>query len=249
MDLPSQIGLVSEWLGIIAVTMLFGTSRIFSMIRPLVFLFPRREGILSLYLFSGILVLGVLFFTPALIQPAIQYLPVEAITALLIFSIVCLVPFLLMILFRKQPMLSAGWSPHRLRPSIYFSFALIMITLFLRGTIFKLLDGVSALEVQILLVWIGIALVQETIFRGYMQPRLSGWVGKNKSWLLTASLFTIWSVPRFLFEPHPIFLPLPLSIGYTFFQGILLGWIYNKSGHVAAPGFYRAVSEWTYYLV
>jgi membrane protease YdiL (CAAX protease family) len=242
-------GVVSEWLGVVAVTMLAGTSARFKSIRPVAFVYPRREGILSLYIFSLILVLAVLFYTPALnAVPLVQILGLDELSGPLDLSLVCLLPFLLALIVRKQPALSTGWSSRNLNASLRLGLALVFLAVFLRGALYSLLDGVTSQEIQTLLLWIGIALAEETIFRGYLQTRLANWLGKYQGWILTALLFTLWNTPRFMLYPHPGAPTLVFSLAFTFFQGLLLGWIYLKNGHVAASGMYRAVSEWIFYL-
>ncbi len=228
--------------------MLVGTSPRFKNIRPIAFLYPRREGILSLYLFSLIFIFAVIYYTPAINpSPLIGLFFGRLLSAIFGFSLVCLVPFLIIMLVRKQPWRSAGWPADRLNSSLRLSLALVFLTIFLRGALYRLLDGVSRQEIQNLLLWLGIAVIEETIFRGYFQTRFSNWLGKNRGWLLTAFLFSAWNIPRFIFSPHPLMLTLPLSLAFTFLQGLLLGWIYIKNGHVAAGGIYSAVSAWITY--
>ena len=248
MNFPTLTGLISEWLGVIGLTMLIGTSPRFKNIRPIAFLYPRREGILSLYLFSLIFIFAVIYYTPALSpNPLIDLFFDSLLPGIFSFCLICLIPFLILMQVRKQPWRSAGWSADRLNMSLRLSLALVFLTIFLRGALFRLLDGVSWQEIQNLLIWLGIALIEETIFRGYLQTRFSNWLGKNRGWFLTAVLFSVWKIPRFMYSPHPLMLALPLSVAFTFLQGLLLGWIYYKNGHVAAGGIYSAVSAWISY--
>jgi membrane protease YdiL (CAAX protease family) len=247
LNFQAWAGVVSEWLGIVAVTMLAGTSARFKSLRPVAFVYPRREAILSLYLFSLILVLAVFFYTPAFnSNPLVVSLNLDELSGHLGLSLVCLLPFLLILAVRKQPALSTGWASRNLNASLRLGLALVFLAIFLRGALYRLLDGVTSREIQSLLLWIGIALAEETIFRGYFQTRFAIWLGKYQGWILAALLFTLWNTPRFILNPG---VPtLAFSVIFTFFQGLLLGWIYMKNGHVAASGIYRAVSEWIFFL-
>jgi len=230
--------------------MLIGTSPRFKNIRPIAFLYPRREGIFSLYFFSLIFIFAVIYYTPALSpSPLIDLFFDKLLQGIFWFCLVCLVPLLILIQVRKQPWRSAGWPADRLNSSLRLSLALVFLTLFLRGALYRLLDGISRQEIQNLLFWLGIALIEETIFRGFFQTRFSNWLGKNRGWFLTAFLFSVWNIPRFMYSPHPLLLTLPLSLAFTFLQGLLLGWIYTKNGHVAAGGIYSALSAWISYPI
>jgi membrane protease YdiL (CAAX protease family) len=55
-------------------------------------------------------------------------------------------------------------------------------------------------------------------------------------------LYTLWQLPgRIWVLP---FASLGVLLLVTLIQGLLLGWIMQKSGHVLAPILYRAVSLW-----
>jgi membrane protease YdiL (CAAX protease family) len=239
----SQMSLLltlSEWLGVAAIMLLLG-SRLHP--HPVKFRYPRREGLISLSLYGLILVIAVYMYTSggfvnllALISPQRQLYP------RLVLALVCLMPFALALAARRQPLRSAGWNRTGLGMALRLTVALVFLTIFLRGKIYALLNGITADEGLTLLIWIGISLAEESIFRGYLQLRLADWVGPRYGWILTALLYTLWQIPRLMSEPSMLLLNLGLALG----QGLVLGWVMHKSGHVLAPALYRAVSEWLF---
>ena len=118
-----------------------------------------------------------------------------------------------------------------------------MITLFLSGRIFSLFDGVNLQDIYTLLVWIGIGLVEETIFRGYMQPRLTAVWGMRIGWLATAGLYTLYIVPALVGRPDFL-----AQLGVVLAYSLTLGWIMLKTGHVLAGSLWRGISGWVRFL-
>lgn len=245
MNIQIIIPLLSEWLGAIAVTMLLGLSPRFKQARPLVFLYPRRETGVSITLFVVILALAFALYG-GLQNPAITGF-VEAMgepATRLAQAGLALIPFVLALAWRRQPLRSAGWNRALLGAALRLGIALIFLTLFLRGAIFRLLDGISPQEGSALLIWLGICLAEESIFRGYLQLRLSSMLGSRNGWLATAALFTLWHAPRLLAAPQTLL----LNLAFTAIQGLLLGWIAQKSRHVLGGALYRTASEWITFM-
>lgn len=93
-----------------------------------------------------------------------------------------------------------------------------------------------------LLIWLVLALAEETIFRGYIQLRLESYFGQKWGWLATAALYLLWQMPgRLWIMPLAEMWPTLLI---TLVQALLLGWVMRKSGHVLAPALYRAAAGW-----
>jgi membrane protease YdiL (CAAX protease family) len=143
---------------------------------------------------------------------------------------------------RKQPLLSVGWSRALLGASFRLAITLVFLTIFLRGKIFAILNGVSPDQGMALVLLVVIALAEETVFRGYIQLRLSSWLGEMAGWLTTALLYTIWQIPLLMLIDST--LPLPQRLALVAAQAVVLGWLMRRTGHVLAPAMYRAVSGW-----
>ena len=88
-------------------------------------------------------------------------------------------------------------------------------------------------------------MAEETVFRGYIQPRLISRLGEIPGWLLTSVVFALWQIPRLLGEPSQTLL---IGVGIGLVQGLVAGWVMQKTRHVLAPGLYRAISGWIAFL-
>jgi membrane protease YdiL (CAAX protease family) len=231
--------LLSEWLGAVAVVMLFALSPAFRR-RIIPFKYLQREALACAALFIVALIIA--FVLQGNIPPLnwltgqdLDPLWQRVALALVLVGLAGLALFI-----RRQPLRSAGWERIHIKPSSLLGLALVFMAAFLRGKIYSLLDGVSAREGIALLLWFVAAFAEETVFRGYLQLRLSAIFGDRYGWLVVVPLYMIWNLPRLLLDPAT----LPLSLLLLAVQGILLGWIARKSNGVLAPAMYRAVSEW-----
>jgi membrane protease YdiL (CAAX protease family) len=231
--------LLSEWLGAVAVMLLFALSPAFRR-RIIPFKYPQREAIACAALFIVGLIMA--FALQGNIPP-LDLLSGQQLDPLWQRVAIALVMVGLagMALFiRRQPLRSAGWERANFKPSSLLGIALVFMAAFLRGKIYSLLDGVSAREGIALLLWVVAAFAEETVFRGYLQLRLAAIFGDRYGWLAVVPLYMVWNLPRLLLDPAS----LPLSLVLLAVQGVLLGWIARRSNGVLAPAMYRAVSEW-----
>lgn len=236
MNLNPLLGQLSEWLGVIAVSMLAAISPRFQR-RPIVFKFNRREVLISLGLFALALLFSFIFYPMFL-----QALPGTQPVARLAIALLALLPFVVALLVRGQPWRSMGWGSQTWQPAGLVGLALAVLTLFLRGKVFTL-TKVSSADWLALLVWLVIALAEETVFRGYIQLRLGSAWGTWRGIAATALLYTIWRIPVSLVLSQNL-QTLLLSLLLILLQGLVLGYLMQKTGHVLAPGIYRAFSQW-----
>lgn len=239
MDNRALILTLSEWLGVVAVLMLAGLSPRLS-VPPVGFKYPRREGIVALSLFGLILAFRSLLAAGTMNSPIAVNLRSGGLDARLYIAVLGLVPFILALLIRRQPPRSAGWYAKALGGSLRVGLVLAALSIILRGKALSILNGVTPEETRSLLLWLGICLAEETIFRGYIQQRLSFWWGSRWGLPVVALLSLVWQLPLMLVSQQDIALNLALNAVHF----LLLGWIAQKSKHVIAPVLYRAVSEW-----
>ena len=244
MNINQILAVISEWLGVIAVTLILWLNPIFRR-PPVGFRYPRREGLVSFFLYILILILAFVFYSraanPAMVR---SNTPQDVLFQRLFLAGLSLVPFGLALAIRKQPIRSIGWSRQMLRPGLELGAALAFLTIFLRGKIYGLMAGVTPAEGYALLASAGLCLAEETIFRGYIQLRLCSWMGSQVGWVVTSLLFTVWQLPRLLINPVNLPINLALSLG----QGLVLGWISQRSGNVLVPILYRTISEWIAFI-
>jgi membrane protease YdiL (CAAX protease family) len=231
--------LLTEYLGVIAVTLLLTLSPRFRH-PPLVFRYPQREGGIALSLFG-------LIFTAAFVYRRIQafqatsWISVEHLNLLGL----SLLAFLGALVIRGQPARSAGWSRALLMPGIQLGLGLIFITLFLRGEFLRVLGGFSPEQTRMLFLSFLFSLGEESIFRGFLQVRWQAWLGQRWGWALTSLAFALWRLPWMLPASTGT---LVLTFGLAFAQALILGWVMQKSGHVMAPVLYRTVSDWLRFI-
>lgn len=234
---------LAETLGVIAVMMIASTSSGL-VYRPVDFKYPRREGRVSVTVYLLILAAAVFIFLSTIdfspLEKALAPLGKQVIVSALALGIAAVA-----LLYRRQPLLSAGWGrAPNLRLGLRIGIMLVFLTIFLRGKVMAIINGVSGEEGILLLLILGISLAEETVFRGYLQLRMNAWLSKPNGWLLTAGLFVIWQLPRLLTGQPDLWLNLVVLV----VQSFLLGWLMQKTGHVLAPALYRTFSEWITYL-
>jgi len=75
MDLKYWLGYLSEWLGVVAVVMIAGTSPLLKKRRPLGFRYPNREATYALSLFAVVYVIAFQYFSGDLLQFLSRSLP------------------------------------------------------------------------------------------------------------------------------------------------------------------------------
>lgn len=245
MDLRYLAGFVSEWLGVVAVAWMLSRSPRF--VQPQVgFKYAKRDGITALSLYVLILIFAFIYAsinpiqlpTPLLLAPA----PLMPTLQGLALAGLSLMAFIAALVVRRQPVRSLGWNPILLRPGLVLGLALAILTILLRNRALDVLNRVNAVGANWLLLALAISLVEETIFRGYIQLRLVWWLGQWPGLVITSLMFALWHVPAWLnLLPNSTILIL---FGLTFVQGLVLGWLMSKSGTVLAPALYRAVSIW-----
>jgi membrane protease YdiL (CAAX protease family) len=231
---------ISQWIGAVAVAMIAGLSPKFQRVK-LVFLYPRREGIVALGIFGFGLLTSTVFSGVAPIS-LFGLPPAESIR--LSIAAISLVPVGVALWRRKQPVRSAGWSPDKLTGALQLGLALAFFSIFLRGKFFQVINGLNGAELTLLAFSLVGVLIEETIFRGYIQLRLMGWWGEIPGWLVSSFLFVAAQLPRLMLEPDRLLPNLLIVAG----QSVVAGYIMLRSRHVLAPVLFRAVSEWLVFL-
>ncbi|NTU75053.1 MAG: CPBP family intramembrane metalloprotease [Anaerolineaceae bacterium] len=245
---------VMEWLGAVGATMLLSLAPIFK-VPAIGFRYARREGTVAFSLFSLMFILAFQYYRmvgdlpipPDLMTRADQPLILVGLEKIAIAAAAMFAVYLAATLLRGQPLRSAGWNRKLLGGALRMGFGVALVVLFLRGKALTILGGVSTEEITALLLWLGIAFAEETVFRGYIQLRFQAWLGDRWGWLATAGLFTLWYLPgRLGALPLNVFL---WGLLFALVQALILGWMMKKSNHVAAPFLYRAISGWLLFLL
>lgn len=249
LDIRAFIAYFTEWLGAVAASWLLSISPRLQ-VPPVAFKYARRDGLIALSLYALILVFAFIYYAinPSLLPTVVTLAPapVNPTTQNLFLAAVCLAVIGMALVTRHQPILSIGWKPSLISPGLQMGVAVALLTIFLRNRVMDVLSGVSSAGLAALLLALGISLAEETIFRGYIQLRLASWLGRWQGVLLTSLLFAVWHLPAWLGHlPTPTILILS---GLTLGQGLVLGWMMEKSHSVVAPALYRAVSIWMQFI-
>jgi membrane protease YdiL (CAAX protease family) len=155
-----------------------------------------------------------------------------------------LVPVIVALWRRKQPVRSAGWSREKLNAALQLGLALAFFSIFLRGKFNAVVSGLNSETLGLLAYCLVIVLMEETAFRGFIQPRLASWWGDTAGWLAAAALFVLCQLPRLWPVQENFLFNLVLVLG----QSLVAGYLMRRSGHVLAPALYRAVSIWLLFL-
>ena len=242
----SQWGaLASEMLGVISVTLLVGLNPRIRQQPPLTFKYPRREGLISLLLFALILAFNFLVMNGSILQPSMSSPALDQVYLQMVAAVAGAVLVGAALIYRRQPIRSAGWNQKLISPALQAGIAIVLLSIFLRGMLSRLLAGVSGEQSSALLLLLVLALAEETVFRGYIQLRLMAWLGAYPGWLVTGGLFVIWQIPHLLSLSGSA---LYVQLGIALVQGLLAGWMMMRCRHVLAPALYRAISLWLTFL-
>jgi membrane protease YdiL (CAAX protease family) len=231
---------LSEWIGSIAVAMIAGISPKFKRTK-LVFKYPQREGIVALAIFGVAILVSIILNT----FPAFQLAGLsKPLSVRLFVAVGGLVPVVVALYRRQQPVRSAGWPRDKLNGALQLGLALAFLVIFLRGKFLAVLTHMTGPEAGMLGLLLIATLCEETVFRGYIQQRLAAWFGPNLGWLAASGLFLLWQLPLLLAVPDQIL----LNVAVCGAQSLVAGFIMQRSGHALSPAIYRAVSDWLIFV-
>ena len=245
MDTTLLLTHLAEWLGVVAVAWLLSLAPKLQS-APVGFRYARRDGLIALALGAVAILFAYVFTLQGMGSFAERILKVsgagQSLARPFVLAVITLLPFIAALLTRGQPLLSAGWSGKRMRTGLQTGLAVALLTIFLRNRVMDVLGGLSNDKIYYLLLALGIAAAEETIFRGYIQLRLSWWLGDKRGWIASALFFAAFRLPGLMMagDLNKTLLGLAIALG----EGLAAGWLMRKSNHVLAPILYRAASMW-----
>lgn len=245
MDIKFWLGYASEWLGAIAVVMIAAISPLLKKVRRIEFRFPKREATFAFSLYVLIYFIAFQFLSGGILsflKGFARNFQGGELAEHMLLAVIALIPFVLALVLRGQPLKSIGWAKENLRSGLTVGLLLVILGIFLRGKFMTILDGITPAEGNLLVVILITCLAEETIFRGYIQMRLMSFLGGTWGWLATAGLYLLWQLPGRLWV-HP-FGEIWIGLLIAAVQGLLLGWIMRKTGHVSSTILFRAATTW-----
>jgi len=248
MNTDLMLLVAAEWIGAVALGMLVSLSPAVQKIRPLQFLFPRREASITFALNAAIFIFSILlyksFFT---LSSEFAVIDLEAGWQRIILDFTILLVMAAALVTRRQPVRSALWSKEGLRSGFQFGLLMAVMTIFIRAKISTIINGIGPAEGMALLQSFLIAFCEVTVFFGFSQPRLSARFGSRTGWLMSAALYALWQIiPLALHgaSGSTALFQVILAVG----QGLILGWITPRSRHVLGLVIYLALSQWLFLI-
>jgi len=261
--MDGQLLLLSEFLGVAAVIMLLSLSPIVKNRRLLTFLYPKREGSAAITV-TILIVLVTAFFLrlggglstglvnfasyPGLLgAPGYPQVNSVSLVNQLLFSFLLILPVGISLVVRKQPLLSIGLMRNT-KIGLQMGGALAILVIFLHGKVFAIINGLKTGAIPGILIALVAAISEEVVFRGYLQPRLSAWLGEKWGWLAGVIFYMIWWGMAALAGSPLSGFALAGAVIYRLVFGLLLGWLMKKTGSLIGPILYHASHLWVAFL-
>jgi len=173
------------------------------------------------------------------------------------FSLLLVIIIMVYLMTRKQSLASIGFGKHNIMKSIILGVTTAMIILlinFVPGIISgKELNSVSELLSNLVYYLFVIALVEEIVFRGFIQTRIYGIV-KNPfiAILIGAFMFMSMHIPFQMGVAHMDFLTFVsnnfVTLIFQFSWHIIFNIMYKKYNSILAPTIFHTFMNWSNYL-
>ncbi|HHX60092.1 MAG TPA: CPBP family intramembrane metalloprotease [Epulopiscium sp.] len=170
-----------------------------------------------------------------------------------LLAVVCII----YILIRKQTMESIGFGKRNIIKSIKLgiiaAFIIFLVNLIPGIVGGRQLNSISKLGSKFLYYFIIIALVEEIVFRGFIQTRIYGICKKPIiGILITAFMFMSIHIPFQMGKSHMDFLTYLLNnfatLIFTFGWHVIFNFMYVKYNSIAAPLIFHTIMNWSNYL-
>jgi membrane protease YdiL (CAAX protease family) len=155
---------------------------------------------------------------------------------------------LAVVIFRGEGIRSIGIRKSNISKSIIIGILLGIIYFILINKIFKINKVMEVMSTESFEAFINLFIVgfsEEVIFRGYLQTRLSYWIGTKKGYLLTVIIFSFYHLPnRMIIEGMSFYgalvncvalIPISLTFGY----------IMIKTKNVITGSIFHTFVDWT----
>jgi len=183
------------------------------------------------------------------ISSDIQKYNLSIVTNFAISWLILLSPVLIVKKMRNESWESTGISKHNLKASILIGIILAIITvayaiLFSSKSINDISHSLTLSSLWALVYYAIVGFCEEFMFRGYLQIRMMGWLGKWKGWILTSIFMALVHIPQRMasmgLSPREAILSSCLLIPIS----LTMGYILVKTENIAASAIYHTFANW-----
>lgn len=172
-------------------------------------------------------------------------------------SLVLVIIIISYLVIKKQSVESVGFGKGNIKKSIILGTAaagIVFLINFIPGVVSgKELNSASKLLSNFIYYLFVIALVEEIVFRGFIQTRIYGII-KRSHWaiFIVAFMFMSMHIPFQMGRTHMDFLTFIannyLTLIFQFSWHIIFNLMYTKYNSIAAPTIFHTIMNWSNYL-
>lgn len=184
----------------------------------------------------------------------IQNYNLNSVINIAISWLILLLPILIAKKIRKETWESTGISKHNLKASILIGAVLAIITiasvvLFSSKGLRDIGQKLTLSSLWALVYYSIVGFCEEFMFRGYLQTRLMGWIGRWKGWILTSIVMALIHIPQRMasmgLSPKDAIISSALLIPIS----LMMGYILIKTENIAASSIYHTFANWVSVLM
>ena len=224
------------------------------------FLNPKKSALyaivavtISTCMVTGVVILSISQNTSK-VASNIQRYNISNVISIAISWLIILAPILIVKKIRNEAWRSTGISKHNLKASILIGIILAIITvvsviLFSSKSLRDIEQNLTLSSLWELGYFAVVGFCEEFMYRGYLQTRLMGWIGKGKGWILTSIVMALMHIPQRMLSmgisPKDAVVSSALLIPIS----LMMGYIFIKTENIAASSIYHTFADWVSVLM
>lgn len=217
--------------------------------------YPRAESRTAVLAVIGVMVIGVFAFeviTPVDMAPGTAVPPLNVLVALriLVAYAVAGLPVWIVLLRRKDGFATVGFGRQNLGRatllalSLGLAFALVNVALD-PSSVGRMLQSPFLLA---LAMFLGIGLIEEVIYRGYLQGRLSWAIGPNPALVIASLIMALAPLPHYLVSQDMALVDAARAVGLMLAPSFVLGFFMTRTQNILAPAILHGFIRWSLLL-
>jgi membrane protease YdiL (CAAX protease family) len=147
---------------------------------------------------------------------------------------------------RKETLSSLGITKNNLLKSIITGILISLVYYILIRSLFKnkLMDITSLKSCILFINYTVVGFSEEIIFRGYLQGRLTSWLGTIKGLFITSIIFSFFHLPNRLIFGEASFLSAAMNCILLLPISMLLGYIFIKTKSIFTGSIFHTFNDW-----